>query len=241
MASGHEPARLAYVLCAGAGIRLRPLTRRLPKALLPVSGRPMVFHVLDGLRAHGIRRFVVNLHAHPDLLHRALRGYARQHGISIAFVVEPRLLDTGGAILNAETHLCEPFWLLNCDIGLAGISLSAIESRHHRQKNAATLAVRPMLAGELFNPVGVDRRGRLVRVSGVFGRGGRDHVFLGIHRIEPDALRFLSRTEKIFPIFGGLYRNLHAAGKLLAAHVCHPALDIDLGTLEGYYAANLTI
>jgi len=232
-----NPPKLAYVLCAGIGKRLRPLTIRYPKALLPVGGRPMVFHVLDALCAVGVRRFLVNLHAHPAVLRRELRAYGRRHRVRFMFLYEKKLLDTGGALRNAAEHLIEPFWLVNCDFFPAGFSFAAMARAHAAKKAIVTLAIRPMSRGEPFTPVGLDRRGRIIRVSGVFGAGGRDHVFLGVHRIDPAALAHLS-FKKIFPIFSGLYRNLFQTGRSIHAFVCRPAFTFDLGTLEGYYSAN---
>jgi len=231
--------RLAYVLCAGDGRRLIPLTRRLPKALLPVSGRPMVFRLLDALGAGGVGRVLINLHSHPRILRKALASYGRRRRLAFTFFHEPVLLDTGGALRNARAFLTEPFWLVNCDFLPDGFSFAAMDRAHRRCGSLATLAVRPMRRGEPFNPVGLDRRGRVVRVSGVYGRGGRDHVFLGVHRIDPEALEYLSR-EKIFSVFGGFYANLARAGLPIQGYRCRPAVEADLGTLEGYYAANFS-
>lgn len=233
-------SRLAFVLCAGVGRRLQPLTLRYPKALLPVRGRPMVFHVLDALRRHGVRRFVVNLHAHPSILRRELLAYGRRHRVRFAFFHEKTLLDTGGALRNAKKILSEPFWLVNCDFFPAKFSFAAMERAHVRRRALATLAVRPLRAGESYNPVGVDSRGRLVRVSRVYGCGGQDRVFLGVHQLEPESLEFLS-GKKIFGVFEGLYRNLFLAGRPVSTYRDRSAPDVDLGTLEGYFSANFTL
>lgn len=234
-------ARLAFILCAGVGKRLGPLTARMPKALLPLKDRPMVFHVLDALRAAGVRRFLVNLHAHPRVLRPALEKYGRRHRVTFEFLRERILLDTGGALDNARRFLTEPFWLVNCDFFPGGFSFPRMEAFHRRSASIATLAVRPMRRGEPFNPVGVDRRGRVVRVTGVFGRGGRDHVFLGVHRLDPAVMEHLDRKKKKFPIFPGLYRNLEREGHPIGAFPSPSCLDLDLGTLEGYFNANLTL
>lgn len=240
MKSAICKAHLAYVLCAGIGKRLRPLTSRYPKALLPVAGRPMVFHVLDALRAHGIRRFLVNLHAHPDLLRRALAAYGRRHRVRFVFFHEKKLLDTGGALRNAAPFLAEPFWLVNCDFLPDGFSFAAMERTHASRHAMATLAVRRLRPGDKFNPVGVGPRGRLTRVTKVFGRGGEDRVFLGVHRLDPGAMKYLA-DEKIFPVFKGLYKNLFDAGAPIQTYTCRPRRSFDLGTLEGYYSANFSL
>lgn len=233
-------ARLAFVLCAGIGKRLKPLTDWAPKALLPLGDRPMVFHVLDELRGIGVRKFIVNLHSHPALLKRSLVEYGRRHRVTFIFLHEKILLDTGGALRNARRHLTEPFWLINCDAMPFGMDLERMDRNHSRTRAVATLAVRPMKRGEPFNPVGVSSAGRIIRVTRCFGRGGRDHVFLGVHLIEPVILSHLP-AKKISPIFSGLYRSLFESGATIRAHICRPRITSDLGTIEGYFAANISL
>ena len=199
----------------------------------------MVFHVLDALRARGIWRFLVNLHAHPDLLRRALVAYGRRHRVRFVFFYEKKLLGTGGAVRNAASFLTEPFWLVNCDFLPEGFSFAAMERTHVARRAVATLAVRWVRPSDAFNPVGVDRRGRLTRVSKVFGRGGDDRVFLGVHRLDPGAMKYLA-DEKIFPVFTGLYKNLFNAGIPIQTYTGHPRHSFDLGALEGYYSANFS-
>jgi len=85
----------AFILGAGLGTRLRPLTENTPKPLLEISGRPMVTYAMEHLRAVGVRRFIVNTH------HRAEKyalTFPENHyqGIPIIFRHEPILLDTAG-------------------------------------------------------------------------------------------------------------------------------------------------
>ncbi|MBE3111411.1 MAG: NTP transferase domain-containing protein, partial [Acidobacteria bacterium] len=63
----------AIVLAAGQGERMRPLTLRVPKPLVPLAGRPLIDHVLDRLREAGVETAIVNVHYLPDLLEAHLR------------------------------------------------------------------------------------------------------------------------------------------------------------------------
>lgn len=227
-------AELAYVLCAGEGARLRPLTEFIPKPLLPLLDKPMVFHVLDALRDHGVRRFLVNVHHMAADLDRELSAYADRHGISIRSLHEARLLDTGGALRNARAELTEPFWLVNSDFLPAGFSFADMEWAH---VDLATLAVAPMPEGATFNPTGVDESGKIVRVGDYFGAGGEDHHFIGVHRLEPEALEFLG-DEEIFPLFTGFYDRLFSAGETIGAYRAGDVFVGDPGDFQGYRAAH---
>jgi len=106
----------AMILAAGRGERLRPLTDRTPKPLLPIRGAPLIVHQIRWLQAVGIHEIVVNLHHLGEKIERVLGDGARL-GVHIHYSREPDLLDTGGGIRNALPYLgAEPFVVLNGDI-----------------------------------------------------------------------------------------------------------------------------
>ncbi|MEM6971513.1 MAG: nucleotidyltransferase family protein [Pseudomonadota bacterium] len=108
------------VLAAGRGTRMRPLTDRMAKAMVPVAGRPLIDHALDRVAAAGIARAVVNLHAHADGLEAHLK--TRRAAPELVFSDErAALLDTGGGVLAALPLLGPaPFVTLNGDAIWAG-------------------------------------------------------------------------------------------------------------------------
>lgn len=104
------------ILAAGRGERLRPLTERIPKPLIPLAGEPLIVHQLRWLHRAGIREVVVNLHHLGEAIERAL-GTGVDLGVRIHYSREPELLDTGGGIKKALPRLCPgPFVVLNGDI-----------------------------------------------------------------------------------------------------------------------------
>ena len=102
------------VLAAGRGERMRPLTDRIPKPLVPVAGKPLIDHVLDRLAAAGVERAVVNVHYLADLIERHLSG-RKAPRITISDE-RKELLDTGGGVVKAlrELGAC-PFFHVNSD------------------------------------------------------------------------------------------------------------------------------
>jgi N-acetyl-alpha-D-muramate 1-phosphate uridylyltransferase len=104
----------AMVLAAGYGTRLKPLTDRLPKPLVPVAGKPMINYALDRLRAYGIRDIVVNASHHKDHLIAWLSGI-QDLNIQVSEEAEP--LETGGGLKHALPLLGhKPFFVINSDI-----------------------------------------------------------------------------------------------------------------------------
>jgi MurNAc alpha-1-phosphate uridylyltransferase len=106
--------RTAMVLAAGHGTRLRPLTDRVPKPMVPVNGKPLIDHTLDRLAAFGIERAVVNTHYLAEQIERHLAG---RRAPRIEISREETILDTGGGIANALPQLgCDPFLAVNAKI-----------------------------------------------------------------------------------------------------------------------------
>lgn len=104
----------AMVLAAGFGTRMRPLTDRMPKPLVPVAGRPLLDHVLDKLAEAGVADAVVNVHYLPDQIidHTSTRAKPR---ITISDERDA-VLGTGGGVVKALPHLGDaPFYHLNAD------------------------------------------------------------------------------------------------------------------------------
>ena len=112
----------AFVLGAGLGNRLRPLTDVVPKPLVPIFQKPLITFALDHLIQLGIGRFVINTHKLPESFQNFF-GKNGYRGCSTTLVHEPDLLETGGGIKNAERYLgVEPFITYSGDI-LADIPL----------------------------------------------------------------------------------------------------------------------
>jgi len=129
----------AMIFAAGLGTRLRPLTDTLPKALVPVGGKPLLYHVLMKLKAAGISEFVINVHHFADKIISYLEENDR-FGMDISISDETGgLLETGGGILHAREYLDGQFLVHNVDI-LSNLDVAAFSGKA-RQEAMATLLV----------------------------------------------------------------------------------------------------
>jgi len=131
----------AFVLAAGLGKRLRPLTDDLPKPLILIFQKPLITFALDHLLGLGVARFVINTHRCPELFQNffSRSNYA---GHPVTLVHEPELLETGGGIKNAERYLgSDPFITYSGDI-LTDVNLQPLIEEHFRRGNDVTLALR---------------------------------------------------------------------------------------------------
>jgi mannose-1-phosphate guanylyltransferase len=157
----------AFVLAAGLGKRLRPLTEDLPKPLIPIFQKPLISFALDHLIDVGVERFVVNTHKRPELFKNPFREN-EYLGHSINLVHEPDLLETGGGIKNAERYFgSDPFLTYSGDI-LTDINLQPLIDEHFRCGNDVTLALRVTgLASEVAL-----RDHRVVDITNRYGTAG---------------------------------------------------------------------
>jgi mannose-1-phosphate guanylyltransferase len=131
----------AFVLGAGLGKRLRPLTEDLPKPLVPIFGKPLITFALDHLMAAGVESFVINTHHLPEKFKDSL-GRCSYRDQPVRLVHEPVLLETGGGIKNAEPFLsAENFLVYSGDI-LTDLPLAPLLEEHFRAGNDVTLALR---------------------------------------------------------------------------------------------------
>ncbi|MCR5050769.1 MAG: nucleotidyltransferase family protein [Paludibacteraceae bacterium] len=120
----------AMIFAAGMGTRLKPLTDRMPKALVPLAGKPLLQWQIEKLREAGITDIVVNVHHFPDMIIDAVRQ-ADGWGCRVQISDErDGLLDTGGGLRKARTMLGnEPFLACNVDI-LSTIDVRALIAAH---------------------------------------------------------------------------------------------------------------
>ena len=130
----------AMIFAAGLGTRLKPLTDRMPKALVPVCGKPLLAHTIERLKGAGADEIVVNVHHFSQ----QIVDYLATHDFGIRIKISDesdRLLDTGGGLRKALplfSQQDQPVLIHNVDI-LSNIPLAQFYSAH--QQNDATLLV----------------------------------------------------------------------------------------------------
>lgn len=98
--------RTAFILAAGLGTRLRPLTERVPKALVPINGQPILQKNLMYLRRFGFERFIINTHYLAEQVQEFVQNFQPHFEAELLLMPEPtQILDTGGAVKNISTLL----------------------------------------------------------------------------------------------------------------------------------------
>jgi mannose-1-phosphate guanylyltransferase len=127
----------AIVLVGGFGTRLRPVTYAVPKQLIPIAGKPLLYHVLD-LLPRDVEEVVLATGYKSELLDRYVRGHPVHWPVRTVPEAEP--LGTGGGMKNAEAGMSDPFFLLNSDV-IASADLSAMRAAHLARPGVGTMAL----------------------------------------------------------------------------------------------------
>jgi len=224
----------AMIFAAGLGTRLKPYTVQLPKALVPVAGKPMLEHVILRLKAYGVQDIIVNVH---HLAKQIIQFIHENHEFGIHIEIsqeEELLLETGGGLKKASWFFedDDPFLLHNVDV-LSNIDFNEMVASHKARHSLATIAVSERESNRYFL---FDREMRLCgwehtgknerKLSFDPGTEPTRFAFSGIHIIDPAIFDLIYeqgrfslvdvylRLAKDYPIFG----------------ITHPASDwLDMG------------
>ena len=216
----------AMILAAGFGTRLKPLTDRLPKPLVPIAGMPMLELSLKRFRKLKPRILVVNGHHLSDQVEAYLRQSS--HGfLRTEYLHEPLILDTGGAICNASRYLRGGsfFVTTNADV-VSDIPLREAVAQHLKRRSLVTMLLHDR---DRYNQVEVDSAGRIIG----FGccqpaSGNRILAYTGIQICSPLLLDLMARESgRPFSLIA-FYRRLLVAGRLdIVSHI--------VDTRDNYY------
>lgn len=221
----------AFILAAGLGTRLRPLTYRLPKALLPVAGKPAIFHILNHLRTAHIKEVVINRHHLPQKFNTIL-GDGRNLRFKIKYSDEKKLLDTGGGLKKVERFLKkDTFVMYNCDV-VTDVNLKNMIRFHKKNKNCATL-----LASNKDEPkhLAVDKKGRIVSIGADLKKSG-NYAFCGIHIIEPSIFKYIPKKKAVSIIT--IYSKLIDQGMPIGIYSLGNSFWKEIGSIDSYEEIN---
>ena len=207
----------AMILAAGRGTRLRPLTNTVPKALVPVAGRPLIEYGLLFLKAQGIEEVVINLHHLGEKIYAAL-GDGSLYGLRLTYSPEDPILDTGGGIKKAQAFFAgETFVVLNCDT-ILDLDLGALLAAHrHNNHAAATLVLRPGPETARYGVLETDAGGHIRRFLGQPAEVSEPlsaFMFTGLQVLEPRVFDFMPEG-KPFSTTRDTYPQMLRAGEPL--------------------------
>ena len=223
-------------MAGGEGSRLRPLTSRHPKPLVPVAGTPVIEHILRLLREHGINEVVITI-AYLGADIRNHLGDGSELEMQIEYVVEDRPLGTAGSVRNAAHLLDETFLVISGD-ALTDIDLTSVVRQHRERKAKASIVLRSVPNPLEYGVVVTDPEGNVVRFleKPSWGEVFSDQANTGIYVAEPSVLRHIKPdteadwSQDVFPAM--LRRRESLIGIAVEDYWC------DIGSIQSYMQAN---
>ena len=223
-------------MAGGEGSRLRPLTSRTPKPLVPVAGRPIMEHILLHLRRHQMRDVVATV----QYLGASIRNYfgdGSEQGVALSYSVEDSPLGTAGSVMLARQRLNETFVVISGD-SLTDIDLAAAARFHRERRAIATIVLKPVPNPLEYGVVVVDEGGAVQRFieKPSWGEVISDLANTGIYILDPSVFDFF-RAGEVTDWSGDVFPRLLKEGEPVFGWVAGGYWE-DVGSHAAYVKAN---
>ncbi|MFN8038037.1 MAG: sugar phosphate nucleotidyltransferase [Acidimicrobiales bacterium] len=229
----------AVIMAGGEGTRLRPLTSNAPKPMLPLVNRPMMEHIIELLKHHGIDEIVVTVAFMANAIRNHF-GDGSDLGVHMVYATEETPLGTAGSVRNAMEHLTERFLVISGDV-LTDIDLSKIVAYHEEKGALATIGLAHVENPLEFGIVITQEDGRIERFleKPSWGQVFSDTINTGIFVLEPEIFDYIAPDQAV-DFSGEVFPRLLADDRPLYGAIAEGYWE-DVGTLEAYLSAHKDI
>ena len=185
----------AVLMAGGFGTRIQPLTINLPKPMIPLVNRPIMLHIVDLLKKHGITDLILLLYHQPESI-KNFFGDGSEFGVRITYVTPLEDFGTAGAVKAAAKYLDERFLIISGDL-LTDFDLSRVLRFHAENRAQATITLTPVTDPLQFGVVITDKEGRITKFLEKPGWGEvfSDTINTGIYVLEPEVLDLIPPGE----------------------------------------------
>lgn len=227
----------AVIMSGGFGTRLRPLTCNIPKPMVPMMNKPMMQHIVDLLKKHGITEIVSTLFYQPDIITGHF-GDGSKYGIKMQYRKADADYGTAGSVRNAADFLDERFIIISGDV-LTDFDLTKAIEFHEQKKAKATLVLTRATNPLAFGVVITDNGGKITRFleKPSWGEVFSDTINTGIYIIEPEVLKLIP-YQKEFDFSKNLFPAMLEQDMGLYGYIAEGYWR-DVGNLNEYQEAHL--
>lgn len=196
----------AVIMAGGFGTRLRPLTCNIPKPMAPMLNRPMMEHIIELLKRHGITDLIATLYYQPEVISNYFDD-GRRFGVSLQYLRAEADFGTAGSVRNAKEFLDQRFVIISGDV-FTDFDLSAAVRYHEEKKAKATIVLTHAPNPLQFGVVLTKDDGKITRFleKPSWGEVFSDTINTGIYILEPEVLDLIPHKEEfdfsknLFPI-----------------------------------------
>jgi mannose-1-phosphate guanylyltransferase/phosphomannomutase len=220
-------------MAGGFGTRLRPLTQSLPKPMVPMANRPMLNHIVDLLKRHGLRDYVSLLYFQPEEITNFFRD-GKDFGVNMKYMLAESDLGTAGSVKNAEDHFRgERVLVISGDV-LTNFDLTEAVKFHEARKAKASMVLTRLENPLAYGVVITEPDGSVTRFleKPTWGEVFSDTINTGIYILEPEVFERIPAGEP-FDFSRDLFPAILEDGEPLYGYVA-PGYWRDVGNLSEY-------
>ena len=230
----------AMILAGGLSTRLYPLTKQVPKPLVPVAGEPTAVHLIRYLSSYGYDDIAINVHYLPDAILRAL-GDGSQFGVHLEYLHETELMGSAGAVKALERFFDEPFVVVGCD-DLTDLPLDKLVKFHEKKKAIATIGLVERDEVDQYGVVVVDDDGKITGFQEKPAKGTERSklVNTGIYAFTPEIFAHIPK-DRFYDFGKNVFPALQEAGAAFYGFDARGAYWCDIGTPGEYRRATADV
>jgi mannose-1-phosphate guanylyltransferase/mannose-1-phosphate guanylyltransferase/phosphomannomutase len=225
------------ILAGGLSTRLYPLTKQVPKPLVPVIGEPNAAHLIRYLKSYGFDEIAINVHYLSEMIVDAL-GDGSKYGVHLEYLHERELLGSAGAVQQMKAYLGgAPFVVVGCD-DLTDLPLDRLLEFHRDKHAVATIGLVQREEVDQYGVVVTDANGKITGFQEKPPKGTERSklVNTGIYAFAPEIFDHI--PEGVFYDFGkNVFPSLQQAGEAFYGYDARTAYWCDIGTPGEYRRA----
>lgn len=191
----------AFILAAGLGTRLKPLTYKIPKVMIKIGDKPILEHLIILCQKHKILEIIINLHHFPAKI-KGYFGTGEKWGVKITFSSEPKILGSAGALKKVEKFLAdEDFFVLNGDV-MTDLNLTKMWQYHQEKGGMATVLIHKSSHPYDSSLIAVDEEFRIINFD-ISVKPGEQRKYdfrnltkSGTHIFKPEVLKYIPKGKE---------------------------------------------
>ncbi|MBP2031422.1 mannose-1-phosphate guanylyltransferase [Clostridium algifaecis] len=229
----------ALLLAGGRGTRLKPLTDRIPKPMVPIMGKPLLERTILKLKKCGVNEIVISTCYKSDFI-KAYIGNGEKLGLKVNYISEDIPLGTGGAIKNAEKFFNDTFIILNSDI-VCNVPYDKFINYHKNKHAAVSIAMTEVADPSQYGVIEFDKNNYITAFKEKPKKGESNSRWInaGIYVFEPGVLDEIPKNE-VVSIEKQTYPLLLNKGYKMSAYK-YSDYWLDIGTIKKYMKAHADI
>ena len=220
----------AIIMAGGVGSRLRPLTNNQPKPMVPIIDRPILYYIVNLLKANGITEIAMTLNYMPQKIINYFKDGSK-FGVTIEYFIENEPLGTAGSIKNAEEFIDGTFVVISGD-AFTNVSIKEAIDFHKRNNGIMTIVAKEVEDPNGFGVLKTDEKGRVTEFVEKPEMASGNLINTGIYVCDKKVLDYIPDgfydfgRELLPSLIGGLYA------------ISTDKYWSDIGTLRSYYKTN---